>query len=961
MTFLSVLYAKLPGFCQECAQTGLRVFVTSSLLLLAVFAAMRTLRTRGPAWSLLLCQSALGSIALCLLLSLIVNGRVTGSWMLTLPAAFTAQSAASVPTRPVTQAQMPALPAVLGISTLENTDSGLRGVSGGSVTVQAIPTEPAYASTAKGMMPPFANFLPSVSASISLTGAGKAYLAVVGIWLVVALALLSWLAACYAGVYRLVRCAEAVQEPAVLDCLVGVCAALKVPLPAILVSKEVNSVFLAGVHRPTILLPADYRQVFDERTLEVVLTHEVAHIRAREGWWTLAARLLCALCWIQPLLWRLCQVRGQAAEEGCDQAVLKRGHSSRVYADCLVSAAERLSASRWERVAGSGSVVFRSSLSQRIAKILDGSLRSPGMSSQWRVSIGAASVLMALCLSLIVAADPTQVDSSLDDDPALKQKVLISAEGVPMIDLLALVAQKTGVQIKADGFTADDKIILFGPSRPLKDSMADMAALFNDTWLHSKNGSRHTYRLTRNPRAREYEETVAGEMRRRILIQMDEHVRALNETPEQLAKRPQGDAIRQTLADKEGRNATSIFALLTPAQRLQLIDRWKVALPVSMLSPVQKDGIENLFHGRLFEQEPAPGASDAGIPVTQIQRAEMDQHDLTFSILKASGVDRQSTNMEIYLTAPTGMNRQVMNLRTDARFVLAAHGNPYTGAKVRPEALPAAQNMPGREASAWVDRLHSLAEKTGLSVMADYYRSKSVLVPAEEDGAADGPPSIQSLDTFCKPEGYLWWNRGKTLLFRKRDWYNQQLYEVPDRWILERVRRLKERKNRLTYADIISLEELTTNQIAGLNESLGKPSDRLQVMGLRELLAVIAAIPLDKETALPSGKVIGRDVTPAQVAVMPDLNDLHQRQLLTEFLRVYDRIKIEPQNVISGDFGFIVVPSGRNPNDAPEVGATSAGIMLYMGKGSIGVGYQVALPLALPEDRWNKTRVETGL
>lgn len=156
---------------------------------------------------------------------------------------------------------------------------------------------------------------------------------------------------------------------------------------------------------------------------------------------------------------------------------------------------------------------------------------------------------------------------------------------------------------------------------------------------------------------------------------------------------------------------------------------------------------------------------------------------------------------------------------------------------------------------------------------------------------------------------------------------------------------------------MLRLQELTTNQVAGLNESLGKPSNCLHLLGLQEMLAAIAACPLNKDAALPQGKVIGRDVTPAQIAIMPDLNDLRQRQLLANFLNVYDRIKIKPQDVVSGDFGFIIIPSW-NPKGANSVGAAGADMMLYLGKGSIGVGYQLALPLGLPDDRSNKTVIQ---
>ena len=67
-------------------------------------------------------------------------------------------------------------------------------------------------------------------------------------------------------------------------------------------------------------------------------------------------------------------------------------------------------------------------------------------------------------------------------DARLQQGVAVHAEGVPVGDLLTLLAQKTGVTLKADLYVADDKVIVFNPARPLRDTLRDIAALFNDEW-----------------------------------------------------------------------------------------------------------------------------------------------------------------------------------------------------------------------------------------------------------------------------------------------------------------------------------------------------------------------------------------------------------------------------------------------------------------------------------------------
>ena len=111
-----------------------------------------------------------------------------------------------------------------------------------------------------------------------------------------------------------------------------------------------------------------------------------------------------------------------------------------------------------------------------------------------------------------------------------------------------------------------------------------------------------------------------------------------------------------------------------------------------------------------------------------------------------------------------------------------------------------------------------------MAVMADYYRGRPVVKPWDDPGIYRGwsiaerredpatPPtnaSAAALDTLCEPDGYLWWVRGKSLLLRRRDWYRQRLYEVPDRWMAAMVERLKAQKGVPTYGDVLRVLELT--------------------------------------------------------------------------------------------------------------------------------------------------------
>jgi RNA polymerase sigma factor (sigma-70 family) len=552
---------------------------------------------------------------------------------------------------------------------------------------------------------------------------------------------------------------------------------------------------------------------------------------------------------------------------------------------------------------------------------------------------------------------PTSVaDHSLDDDPQIRRRVTIKTEGIALGELFALWAKQTGVRLQVDDYTADDKVIILGPPRPMNEIMADIAALYNDTWLHSRDGERHTYRLTRLPIARDDEDKLANEMNRTLLAHLEEQIKALDETPEQLAKRPETDSIRQMLTVNENRVTTSILALLSQEQREQLIDRWRVDLPVSLLSSTQKDGIEGLFHGKRFDallNDPLFTSGNAAPPVA-ISRDQMDQYGITFEVLNSSGANHLDSNMTVYLkTPPVGFSKTVATFSTRSRFLLPPHGDPYSRQKVPATAsLTDAMAADAFSIGVWPDRLRSFAERTGRPVVADYYRSKSVFAPGDDDEESP-KPTVAALDNFCRSEGYMWWNRGKSLLFRKRDWYNQRLYEVPDRWVLAMCKNLHSQAGVPTVADLLALLDLSTNQIAGLSESLGISSDRRQLIGLRALLTAVTAMPVDKNMSIWMGPITDA----RRAAILPDLRDVRQRALLQSFAEVFDPKLFTNPNLV--EFGVVFQCSSK------DAVASRIEVCIYQknksAEQSIRFGYRIALPVSLPDDRRDKTivRVES--
>ena len=147
---------------------------------------------------------------------------------------------------------------------------------------------------------------------------------------------------------------------------------------------------------PVILLPAGACAWTAER-LEMVLTHELAHVRRRDLWWRLAGTLACCLYWFHPLAWWAAAQQRKESEMACDDQVLM-GCSSDSYAEGLVAVAREASGARTP--AAVMAMAKPRELEGRLVAVLDGSRRRVGASG-WQVV--SALILGLLMVSPLVA------------------------------------------------------------------------------------------------------------------------------------------------------------------------------------------------------------------------------------------------------------------------------------------------------------------------------------------------------------------------------------------------------------------------------------------------------------------------------------------------------------------------------------------------------------------------------
>ncbi|MCW3054499.1 MAG: blaR0 [Chthonomonadales bacterium] len=951
MSLLHSVEVWLPPLCHSLVLIGVSLLIQSTLLLLIGLAAGRALRRQGSATQRFVVQATLLGVFACCVLTVVPAGHRPALLNLSLPDARTLPALETAASHPETvvpdsvhRISRNTSPPDLSPA-LSTTETAANGVH-----IEVQPDRPTTDKQVSDNLSEFKHraFVPQTM-SLQTSRAGWFYVGIAVVWGIGALVQGIWLLLCGWGIRRIVRNSTPVLDADATAVLTSLCLRQGLRVPEMRTSTEIESIYLAGLRRPVILLPDAYTTDFDATALRAILAHEIAHIALRDTWWTWGARLLCTVCWMQPLLWLLCREREQVCEEVCDMAALTQDCSPHAYAACLVALAERLTNTRSPRLLASGVVGFRSSIGQRVEQILRGSHPIKPLSLSTRAGIGVTLAGLVAVLLFTVSATAAQEKDAWAHDARLNRKVSIAAEGIPIRDLLALLTQKTGVLLKADDYVADDKIILFTPSRPLRDILDDIAALYNDTWLAGPTqDNKNFFRLVRLRDARDYEDGLSQDMNRKMLAQMDAQIKALQETPQELARRPVSDPIRVALSTEDGRLGTSIFALLTESQRTQLMENWRTQISVALLSPAQKKPLEPLFFGDKFKPE-----LHNGLVLDQIPREEMDKHKMRFNLIGSQG------NISVYLTAPIGFNMQVSEFSAGAKFLLPPHGNPYTGKAVRDAAeLPDPKAVAESQGATWIDRLHAFATKTGTPILADFYRSRPVHA-ADGEPNVSNDPAFQALDGLNRPNGYLWWNHGKSLLLRKRDWYSQRLYEVPDRWVETVGKRVTAHKDAITYADVLSLSDLSLDQIIGLSGSLGLHTDREMLCGVREMLASVAACPIDKETPLFKGSFGAGNAL--DHAVRPNLNNNGQGGLLDNFLRVFPRDLMETNRKAGGDpseFGYLILP-----HDGAAVGEGSGASVqidaMFAIHNGLSAGYILALPTMLPDDRRAKTKIDT--
>ncbi len=189
------------------------------------------------------------------------------------------------------------------------------------------------------------------------------------------------------------------------------------------VSGRISGPLTMGVFRSLVLLPVSILTALNEEQLEVVLAHELAHIRRADYLWNMLQSMIETLFFFHPAVWWVSNKLREQRELCCDDAALACCSDPFVYATALLRLEEQRSSRLHLAMALDGHKAG-SGLRDRIVRIL-------GEAPQGRREIAPLS-LLGVCLMLGLFLFPLQqLFASLPVEAKQAAKVLGAAVVVP--------------------------------------------------------------------------------------------------------------------------------------------------------------------------------------------------------------------------------------------------------------------------------------------------------------------------------------------------------------------------------------------------------------------------------------------------------------------------------------------------------------------------------------------------
>jgi beta-lactamase regulating signal transducer with metallopeptidase domain len=199
------------------------------------------------------------------------------------------------------------------------------------------------------------------------------------------------------------------------------------------VSDDVAVPAAIGLFRPAIVFPADLLPQLASDEIEMIVRHELAHLRRWDDWTNLAQKIVKAVLFFHPAVWWIENRLTLEREMACDDIVLAQAASPRVYASSLISFAEKLQSARGLALA-QALVSRMHQMSLRVAQILDA--RRPKHTGIWKPAVGLTTALLMFVFGaapfmprfVAFEARPSHIpDGGTETAPAVSLRALLAA------------------------------------------------------------------------------------------------------------------------------------------------------------------------------------------------------------------------------------------------------------------------------------------------------------------------------------------------------------------------------------------------------------------------------------------------------------------------------------------------------------------------------------------------------
>lgn len=228
------------------------------------------------------------------------------------------------------------------------------------------------------------------------------------------------------GIWRAQRLgtgAEILRDGALVDLLRSLTKQWSMRIvPVLARAEQVVTPKVIGLVRPTILLPASAVSGLSTDELELILAHELAHVRRYDMWINLVQRLAEAILFFNPALWYLSRRISLLREYCCDEAVCGTGVDSGEphlrYAQALLRAVEVAGVAPDKTELASLAATGRSpsELRRRVARLF-------GEPMADSLCISRSGIVLTTTLVLLLVAGPVVWQSAAETSPMDKAEV----------------------------------------------------------------------------------------------------------------------------------------------------------------------------------------------------------------------------------------------------------------------------------------------------------------------------------------------------------------------------------------------------------------------------------------------------------------------------------------------------------------------------------------------------------